>query len=296
MRRSGASSSPEVLLVEQFTLDAVRNAKNYAREIARYQWDYYAALAQQRAEKSDEIRKALVGAAEGPFRFKGWQRIVDYQYSLHPLSTNGSVLTDPGGRFNVGDIDRTRFSPFPALYLASDQPTAIVEKFGPAGDDSGLSNLDFALRLGPSFSCVSVSGTLDTVINLQHPERLQALVDVIRKFKLPADLAARSSALNLQYPRIVGTVEELVAVVTMPEWRNEPMLADIPAAPQVFGQLVWMAGIEGVLFPSSKNGQTCLAVFPENLSASSYAELDHKAPAGVTALRLDGTNYRNFVP
>jgi hypothetical protein len=292
----GPSSSPEVLLLEQFTLDAVRNGKNYAREIARYQWDYHAALAQQRAEKSNEIKKALVGAAEGPFSFKGWQRIVDYQYSLHPLSTVGSVVTDPGGRFNIGDIDRARFSPFPALYLASDQPTAIVEKFGPPGDNSGLSNLDFALRSGPSFSCVSVSGILDAVIDLQHSERLQAFVDIIRKFRLPSNLAARSSALRLSRPKIVGTVEELIAAVTIPEWRNEPMQVDIPAASQVFGQLVWTAGIDGILFPSSKNGATCLTIFPENLSASSYAELDHKAPAGVTALRLDGSNYRSFVP
>ncbi len=285
-----------MILLEQFSLAAVRDAKNFAREVARYQWDYYAALAQQRAEKSDEIRKTLVGAAEGPFPFKGWQRIVDYQYSLHPLSTVGSVVTDPGGRFNIGDIDRARFPPFPALYLAADQQTSIIEKFGPVDDISGLSNLDFALRAGPSFSCVSVSGSLDTVINLQHPERLQAFVDIIRKFKLPSDLAGRSNALKLQPPRTVGTVDELIAAVTMPDWRNEPMQVDIPGAPQIFGQLVWTAGIEGILFPSSKTGEACLAIFPENLSASSYAELHHKAPAGVTALRLDGTNYRNFVP
>ena len=295
-RRRGPAPSPQVIVLDQFTLAAVRSGKNYAREVARYQWDYYAALAQQRAENSDEIKKSLVGAAEGPFEFKGWRRIVDYQYSLHPLSTVGSVVTDPGGRFNIGDIDRARFSPFPALYLAFDQPTAIVEKFGPAEGTSGLSNLDFALRAGPSYSCVSVSGGLDAVINLQHPERLQAFVDIIKKFKLPSDLAGRSSAIGQPLPTAVGTVEDLIAAVTIPEWRNEPMQVDIPAAPQIFGQLVWTAGIEGILFPSSKTGEACLAIFPENLSASSFAQLDHKAPAGVTDLRLDGTTYRNFVP
>jgi len=91
-------------------------------------------------------------------------------------------------------------------------------------------------------------------------------------------------------------VEELVTAVTMPGWRNDPMLVDIPGSPQTFGQLIWTAGIEGILFPSSKSGANCLAIFPVNLSASSYAELDHEAPAGVTHLRLDGTTYRNFVP
>lgn len=285
-----------MVVLDQFTLDAVRNAKNYAREGARYQWDYYAALAQQRAEKSEEIKKSLIGAAEGPFAFEGWQRVVDYQYSLHPLSAVGSVVTDPGGRFNIGDIDRARFSPFPALYLARDQPTAIVEKFGEADEKSGLSNLDFALRSGPSFSCVSVSGRLDAIVDLQHAERLRPFVEIIKRFKLPPDLAGRAGPLKFQLPRIVGTVEELVGAITSLGWRGEPMQVDIPSAPQIFGQLVWAAGIEGIVFPSSKGGATCLAIFPENLSFSSFAELDHKAPPGVAHLRLDGSTYRDFIP
>lgn len=288
----------DLILLDQFTLNAVRNAKDYGRARARFQWDYYAALDQQRAENNDEIKKSLVGAAEGPFVFDGWQRIVDYRYSLHPLSAVGSVVTDPGGRFNVGDIDRARFSPFPALYLAADQPTAIVEKFGNSDTEgrSGLSNLDFALRSGPSFSCVSVSGRLDSVINLGHADRLLPFVEIIKRFKLPPDLATRAGPLQFQRPTIVRTVEELVGAITSLGWRGEPMQVDIPGAPQVFGQLVWNAGIEGIVFPSSKGSADCMAIFPENLSSSSFAELDHGAPEGAMHLRLDGTNYRDFIP
>ena len=295
-RRKGfAHPSPTVVPLDQFTLAAVRSAKNYAREGARYQWDYYAALAQQRAEKSEEIKKTLVGAAEGPFVFSGWQRVVDYRYSLHPLSTVGSVVTDPGGRFNIGDIDRTRFSPFPALYLASDLPTAIVERFGETPGTSGLSNLDLALRSGPSFSCVSVSGRLETVIDLRHADRLQPFIEIIKRFKLPQDLAGRADLLRFPPPKIVRTVEELVGAITSLAWRVEPMQVDVPGAPQIFGQLVWTAGIEGIIFPSSKGGDVCLAIFPENLSATSFAELDHTAPPGLTHLRLDGKTFREFV-
>ncbi len=293
-RRTG--TTPQTIVFDEFTLDAVQGAKKFARERARYYWDYYAALAQQRAENSDEIKKALVGAAEGPYSFRCWQRIVDYQYSLHPLSTVGSVVTDPGGRFNIGDIDTTRFSPFPALYIAADLPTAMIEKFGPSDGGSGLSNLDFALRSGASFSCVSVSGALDTVIDLRRPERLQAFVDIIKRFKLPSDLAGRGRALMQSPPRTVRSTEDLVEAVMTPKWRDEPMQVDIPAASQLFGQLIWTSGIEGIVFPSVKSGETCLAIFPANLSASSYAKLDDAAPAGVTHLRLDGTTYRDFVP
>lgn len=282
-------------MLDQFTVDAVRNAKKYGRERVRYYWEYYTSLARQRTEKSDEIKRCLLSAAEVPSPLKRWQRVVDYRYSLHPLSAVGSLITDPGGRFNIGDIDRTQFPPFPALYLAADQSTAIVERFGEIEAPAGLSNLDFALRSGPSFSCVSVSGCLDSVVDLRHRERLRSFVDIIKTFKLPTDLAAHARELGIDPPSVIGSVDELISALTRPGWREEPMQVDIPAASQIFGQLVWSAGIEGIVFPSSRSGAACVAIFPENLSSSSFAELDDKAPAGVTHLRLDGTTYRDFV-
>lgn len=283
------------MLLDSFTLTAVRRAKDYAREVARYHWDFYAALSQQRTEKHQELKKSLLSAAEGPFTFEAWQRIVDYQYSLHPLSAAGSILTDPGGRFNIGDIDRTRFPPFAALYLAEDRTTAMLERFGPPNESAGLSNLDFALRDKASFTCVSVSGQLDAILDLRKPERLNAFVDVISEFKIPSDLVRRARDLEESLPTIVRSVRELSEIVLHPEWRALPMRVDVPAASQILGQLVWGAGIEGVLFPSAKGGATCLAVFPENLSPTSYVELDDRAPAGVVHTRMDSNTSRNFV-
>ena len=48
---------------------------------------------------------------------------MDYRYSLEPLSAKGSLAH--GGRFNVGqNIDSSRFSSFPCLYVAEDYDTA----------------------------------------------------------------------------------------------------------------------------------------------------------------------------
>ncbi len=294
-RRLGAVNRPQSIELERFDLAAVTGAKNYARATARFYWDHYASLAQQRAEKRDEITKSLIGAAEGPFDFSGWQRIVDYRYSFHPLSTVGSVITDPGGRFNVGDIDRARFSPFHALYLAADRSTAILEKFGEDDPENRLSNLDFALRSETSFSCVSVTGHLDAVLDLRHADRLGPLVEIIKRFKLPPDLPGRARQLRISFPKIVTTVSELIHVLLSPKWRIEPMQVDIAAASQIFGQLVWTAGLEGIVFPSSKADGACLAIFPDNLSPSSFVELDDEAPSAVTHRRLDRTNYRDFI-
>ena len=49
-----------------------------------------------------------------------------YRWGNKPLSARGS-LQDPGGRFNIGEIDTTRFPPFSGLYIASDKETSIQE-------------------------------------------------------------------------------------------------------------------------------------------------------------------------
>ena len=93
-------------------------------------WESYSALQHQRSAVAEEITGALARAAGGPFPFSRWVRVVDYQFTNHPLSTAGSVKSMTGGRFNIGDIDPMKFAPFPALYLASDRDTALAETLG----------------------------------------------------------------------------------------------------------------------------------------------------------------------
>jgi hypothetical protein len=281
--------------LDRVSLAAVRRSKRYALDMLRYHWDYYACLAQQRVEESDAIKKSLLGAAEGPFEFNGWQRVVDYRYSLAPLSAIGSVITDPGGRFNIGDVDKTRFTRFAGLYIASNESTALVEKFGADDKDTGLSNLDFALRPGRSYTCVSVTGRMEAVLDLRSPNRLEPFVEIIKAFKLPPDLAGRASALGVPPPTVVDSVTKLVGLVMAAAWRDLPMQADIPAGSQIFGQLVWNAGIEGIVYPSVETNSACIVVFPENLASSSFVRLDHEPPVGVAFRQLDGTNYREFI-
>lgn len=298
-RRSGGRwqppASPRFVEFDRVNLAAVRTTKRYARDVLRYHWDYYAAIAQQRVEHSDEIKKSLLGAAEGPFEFKGWQRVVDYRYSLKPLSTVGSVISDPGGRFNIGDIDKTRFTRFPGLYVASDEATALAEKFGNDDARTGLSNLDFALRSGRSYTCVSVSGRLDAVLDLRSADRFEPFVEIIKQFKVPASLTARAPEVGEPPPTVVRSVGQLLGLVMSADWRRLPMRVDVPAGSQILGQLAWDAGIEGIVYPSARTGAACVVVFPENLASSSFVRLDHDPPPGVQHSRLDSTNYRDLI-
>ena len=64
--------------------------------------------------------------ATDDFSFKSWFRAVKWRYSNHPLCTLGS-LKDPGGRFNIGNMNPNLIPQFSALYIAQDKETAEKE-------------------------------------------------------------------------------------------------------------------------------------------------------------------------
>jgi hypothetical protein len=115
-------------LLEAGRISDIVRSKAYFEELVEFHWDYYSELAFQRNRIREQLRTSLRENAQ-PFEFSKWQRIVKYKYSLNPLSTKGS-LVDPGGRFNVGEIDGTRYRVFPALYIAGDKGTALAEVLG----------------------------------------------------------------------------------------------------------------------------------------------------------------------
>jgi hypothetical protein len=72
------------------------------------------------------------------------------------------------------------------------------------------------------------------------------------------------------------------------------MQFDVPATPQIFGQLVVDAGIEGIVYPSTHNKKSCLAVYPQNFrDTESYVELDDRPPHQVRFRRLDASTWRD---
>jgi len=141
---------------------------------------------------------------------------------------------------------------------------------------------------------VLVRGRLETVIDLRQIERLQSFVDVIASFTVPAELRRRARKGGLTGPLTVTSVAELGKALLHPDWRELPARFDVPATPQIFGQEVRAAGIEAILYPSSKTGALCAAIFPDALGPQSFIELVDPAPPRV-ATRLDATNWRDFV-
>src|SRR6266700_1188055 len=271
--------------------DIIKSKKLY-EDLVEFHWRYYSELAFQRRRIREELNSSLRNAAAG-FQFSRWQRVVKYKYSLDPLSAKGS-LSDPGGRFNVGAIDPTRYPMFPALYLAADKGTALAEVLGRDKDRGSLTPEELALTKPDSISAVSVSGRLDAVVDIRMSGNLSAFVNLIKSFRLskPLTVEARRLGFPLQ---LITTVAELKPVLMVANWRNWPMLYDVPAGGQIFGGVAVDAGIEGIVYGSVLTGKECLAMFPQNfLNSSAYVELDDPAPSDDVRTRIDSTNFAEF--
>lgn len=82
----------------------------------------------------------------------------------------------------------------------------------------------------------------------------------------------------------------------MANWRDMPMLWDIPANSQILAQIAYAAGIEAILYPSKITCKNCLALFPKNFQQSdSYIKLEGEIPKEVKNLQIDYKNYSNFI-
>jgi hypothetical protein len=111
-------SSHSYYYIDEFTEHGIRQSKARLEKILKYHWDFYCDLALQRANVLPDIKTALAEASIQKYEFSKWKRLVQFRHSNAPLSSRGSLICDPGGRFNIGDLDTTRFPPFPSLYVA----------------------------------------------------------------------------------------------------------------------------------------------------------------------------------
>jgi RES domain len=287
----------KVYTLDEGDLQDISNYKRHTAELLRFHWNYYAELAYQRAEIKRDLQRALQEKATKEFIFSQWQRAIKYKYCLDPLNTIGS-LNDPGGRFNVGRIDPIKFPIFPALYLASDKETAIQELLGQEknSQESGLSRLELALIKKDSISIVAMDGQIDQVFDLRYKENLEPFVELIKDFTLSKELIKEGKKLGIPNLRVIKSVDLLLKTFLSPNWREYPMLFDIPANSQIFGQLTMSAGIQGIVYPSKITGSACLSVFPQTLAdTSSHVQLSGEIPAAVeTRRRMDSLSYDQF--
>lgn len=268
----------------------IKASRKRTNDLLKYQWQHYSELACQRNAIQDQIQQALTQTAI-PYEISHWQRAVKYKYGLHPLSTVGS-LSFIGGRFNTGKGVNSEIPFFPGLYLAQNKDTALQEHLGQIPNEH-LTPREIALTNPSSETIVSVSGRLDKVFDLTHPDTLIPFIKLIKNFKFSKELKAAAKKLKLQDSKIIKTPEALLKTFLDPNWRASPIHRDTPANSQILGHLIYSAGIEGILYPSKFTGQLCLVVYPKNfVNTDSFIMLDDEAPHEKVPIRIDGSNWR----
>lgn len=281
------------VFLSQFSQEEIQHQESHYKAVAHYYWEHHHYFAYQYSLILDELKRTLSQVCQS-FSFSKWQRVVDFKFSLEPLSAKGSVLNDPGGRFNVGDIDKTKFPHFAALYIAEDRETAYKEKFGLSQQKekhSGLTAEELALTHHTSIAIVTLKGEVSLVMDLTCEDYLKDFFSLIEKIKLPDHFVERANQLNIDPSLPIKTIQELLDKLLQPNWRDMPMRFDVPAYSQIFGQLAYVAGIEAILYPSKITQRNCLAVFPENfIQSDSFIEIVDEAPGEVKYKRLDANS------
>jgi hypothetical protein len=285
--RKTAHQNPTVYHLDSFSLEDIRQWKDGQEQFIRVHWEWYSELAHQRSLILPELKSALSEAAIGPWPFSEFQRAVKLKWANDPLSVRGSV-SHIGGRFNIGDIDRTKFSSFPALYLGKDKAVALQEMFqvDPAGRGE-LTSEELALSEPGSVSLISCFGSLESVIDLSQPDRLKKFTNLIKDFKISDQLVNEGKKLGIIVNNVFD-VSTLLAAILHPNWRDFPMHVDAPASSQIFGQLVAETGIEGIKYPSKYPGKDCLVIFPQNFNGDdSFIQIMDETQPGLDRKRLD---------
>lgn len=292
-RIHGGGIRDDRYLLDEFTTQDLRRWKRNSNLLNEYRVRQFYELESLRELSRDALVEALEQSPYERLPINRWARIVSYRYSEQPLSARGSLVG--GGRFNVGsDLDHSRFSPFPALYIATDYNTAYAERFGapPTGGEE-LQPHELSLVASPSFSSVSLKGELHGLFDLRSPKRLNRFARIMGGFGMSSDLLRLATDLGMPGPLLLTKPKQLFDSL-MGNWTDMPSQYGLPANSQIFAQFAREAGFEGIVYKSTRGSGVCIALFPDCLAGSeSYLELDSAAP-DATITRLDQLSAQNL--
>ena len=229
---------PNLSVLEEGSLSDLLEAKKFSQQQIDFYWRYHSELAHQRKAIESEISQVLIQTSISDFSFKDWQRSVKYKYGLQPFCTLGS-LTDPGGRFNIGDINPQNFPVFPHYTLP-------MTRIPPFRKPSG--KWKCRVRFNPSGTCPDErrfhhyffdERHLDKVFDVRIAKNLKKFVNLIKDFKVSKELIDMAKQLGQPPPETVRQPKMLHQVLHESNWREWPMKVDVPTASQIFGQLVY---------------------------------------------------------
>ena len=238
----------------------------------------------------EELKKEIIFSLNEKvisYSFKNWFRLTKTKYVTDPLNCKGSVENATGGRFNIGSIKKDRFPTFPALYIGKGKETCIKEVY------SGMEHF-FNSKRGDSF--FQINGHIYSVLDITKKGSLDKFVKIIKQIRLSKNLQNKAEKLALKKRHPVQNITELKTSIYDVNWRRFPNIYNIPSLPQIFGQLAKNAGIEAIVYKSTKKSKEglCMVVFPENFKNSeSYIKLED-CPKDIVNKKMDSETFENF--
>jgi hypothetical protein len=281
------------LLLEYFTDQEALGWRAKSEDVQKYHYLWWFELEAQRAVQQPKIIDALRSITAITVGLSGWGRALQYKYSDLPLSCVGS-LKWVGGRFNYGvDIDSSRYTPFPALYLAEDMETGLREMQGLTRDDTrnGLNARELNLCAKNGVSWISVSGKVSNIFDLTRSNTLEGVAEIISTFKLSKTIRETEKNLSVTPLRLIATADELYQSFMLENWRETPTIMNTPANSQLFGHLLSIAGFEGALFSSTRTGNKNLVLFPRQFKNSSSLVRVLNPPVSARCCELSALTY-----
>jgi hypothetical protein len=285
---------PSLLELDRFSQTSLHQWLSAKKRLDALHRALYFELEPLRQAQEARLLDTLRSQTLRTYPFENWSRIVDYRYSLEPLSNMGSLKGD-GGRFNIGaELSPGTFTPFPALYIAEDYETAFNERFGRIDRRKArtLSAEELALRAPGSFTQVRLNGGIEQVIDIGDLDALRPFTEILRDFQVPKVVLQTARQLGLrQTSWLIRSPSLLQRKLLDPNWRMVPTQFDLPSNSQIFGRLALAAGLHGILYPSSKQaGKRCMALFTQNWSNSgSFVDVSDPVPKGAMKTRVSGS-------
>lgn len=282
-----ALKSKGILELDRFSGADVNKWNEISADLDELSDVLYFALEPERRRLRPQLIDALRQVKPISVNVQGWARIVDYRWTLHPLSAAGS-LTGNGGRFNVG-ADIAEMQQWPALYIAEDHATAFREKYqiDVATSVDGLSAEDLALASGRSHTSVALQGHIARAFELT-PQTLARVARVLGQITMPkrAKQLHRKLKINPSEAMMITTGRQLFDTVALHNWRVLPVQFGLPAQSHILAELIKSAGFEAIQYQSTKGGGKCIAVFVDQISSDSHIEIVGQFPEGAIG-RLD---------
>lgn len=267
---------------------------------SRLLWaDFQNFLAEEREKVLDQVTNSLINRSKNSFSGKQFCRIIGSKFSKTPLSSKGSYLVPPGGRFNFGQsISYQTY--FPALYLASDFDVAYAEKFsckqGHVSTD-GLTSLDLDLRRPDSFTYQQVNFELAKIIDLRENHAIEGFFEAIRHIKMPKIYSDQAKRLKINMGMVMDATL-LRNSIFDPNYEQWDFWIDQPSPSQWLGHYTRLAGIQGIVYPSIRiDSGFNIAIFLDQFyNTESFVELcDECDFVEIDQRRVDATNFHQFI-